>query len=701
MTWNMTVKPALLTQVLAVAQGDAPKVLEAVDGLMKDPRPDGHWKKKLKGAKGEALYRLRVGRVRVLYSFDDSFVSVLGVRLRDERTYTGELRGEQLGGRAVDDDLEEDVWQSGDGTGPDRWIHQPVPAAVEPLPRAIDEGLLGQLRIPKGSWAALLRVRTEEDLLGAPVSPAHIEAVVDAIYGRPLEEAAAQPDLVVEDAGDLIRYREGGLLGFLLRLSPAQERFVGWAMNAKGPTLLKGGPGTGKSTVALRRVPVFLEALRKAGVASPRVLFTTYTRALTRVSEQLLGQILKPEDRPAVEVATADTVAMRLYRHATGGDRPTFLPVNQRRRLMEECRETAVLEGNALELASQRRTLERLGPSYLWEEITGVIEGRGLTRLEAYLTAPRPGRREPLGAMQRRAVWAVRERMRTLLEERGLAIWEDVRNLALAHAGAHPEAVRYDAVLVDEAQDLQPVALRLLVTVCGAPERLFLTADANQSIYGGAFRWADVHEGLRFTGRTGTLRGNFRSTREIARAARQVLAGGGGLDEELDEEAFHSGPLPVARKVAETSDEAELLVRFIRGASRELRLATGSAAVLCPSNDAARRIAEALRGRDLAAQYAKPGEIDLTAPGVKVLTLKSAKGLEFPIVALAGFLDGPFPALPKDLPEEARAEATDRERRTLYVAMTRAMRALLVVAAEGRPSPLLEGFDPGLWNLGR
>ncbi|HJK98467.1 MAG TPA: 3'-5' exonuclease, partial [Polyangiaceae bacterium LLY-WYZ-14_1] len=584
--------------------------------------------------------------------------------------------------------------------GPEGWIRETSPPKTA-LPRPIDEPLLERLRIPKGSWGALLRVRTEEELLGAPVSPAHVEAVVDALYGRPPEEAAAQPDLVVDGAEDLIRYREGGLLGFLLRLSPAQERFVGWAVNAKGPTLLKGGPGTGKSTVALRRVPVFLAALRAAGVASPRLLFTTYTRALTRVSEQLLGQLLSPEDRQAVEVSTADAVAMRLYRQATGGERPTFLPAGERRPLMEACRETAVLDGNALEVASQRRTLDRLGPSYLWEEVTGVIEGRGITSLDEYLAAPRPGRREPLGAMQRRAVWALRERMRALLDERGLAIWEDVRNRALAYAAAHPDALAYDAVLIDEAQDLQPVALRLLVAVCRRPERLFLTADANQSIYGGAFRWADVHEGLRFAGRTGTLRGNFRSTREIARAARQVLVhGGGGLDEELDDEAFHGGPLPVARQVAAEADEAELLVRFIWGASRELRLATGSAAVLCPSNEAARRIAEALRGRDLPAQYAKPGEIDLTAPGVKVLTLKSAKGLEFPIVALAGFLDGPFPALPKDLPEEGRAEAADRERRTLYVAMTRAMRALMVVVPEGRPSPLLQAFDPDLWNLG-
>lgn len=38
--------------------------------------------------------------------------------------------------------------------------------------------------------------------------------------------------------------------------------------------------------------------------------------------------------------------------------------------------------------------------------------------------------------------------------------------------------------------------------------------------------------------------------------------------------------------------------------------------------------------------------------------------------------------------------------RTLYVAMTRAMRALLVVSPAEKPPVLLSGFDPQYWNMG-
>ena len=94
-------------------------------------------------------------------------------------------------------------------------------------------------------------------------------------------------------------------------------------------------------------------------------------------------------------------------------------------------------------------------------------------------------------------------------------------------------------------------------------------------------------------------------------------------------------------------------------------------------------------------------ELDLNKTGVKVLTLKAAKGLEFPIVAIAGFIGSRFPYMPKDTPEEAAQEILTRERRTLFVGMTRAMRALLVVVPEKKPSVLLQGFDESFWNLGK
>ena len=62
-----------------------------------------------------------------------------------------------------------------------------------------------------------------------------------------------------------------------------------------------------------------------------------------------------------------------------------------------------------------------------------------------------------------------------------------------------------------------------------------------------------------------------------------------------------------------------------------------------------------------------------TDPGVRLLTIDRAKGLEFKAVALVGARDGLIPHYRADSPEER-----NEDRRRLYVAMTRASRELLI-----------------------
>ena len=66
-----------------------------------------------------------------------------------------------------------------------------------------------------------------------------------------------------------------------------------------------------------------------------------------------------------------------------------------------------------------------------------------------------------------------------------------------------------------------------------------------QARLAGGFRWTDVHADLRFQGRTGMLRKNYRSTREIGEAAQDYLQAG-ALDEQVIERSYAQtgGPLP-------------------------------------------------------------------------------------------------------------------------------------------------------------
>ena len=84
--------------------------------------------------------------------------------------------------------------------------------------------------------------------------------------------------------------------------------------------------------------------------------------------------------------------------------------------------------------------------------------------------------------------------------------------------------------------------------------------------------------------------------------------------------------------------------------------------------------------------------LDETAEGggVRLATMHRVKGLEFPVMVLAGvnarYMPLPVPGLEGD--PVAEADHVDRERSLLFVAATRA-RDLLIVTGWGTPSPFL------------
>ena len=81
-----------------------------------------------------------------------------------------------------------------------------------------------------------------------------------------------------------------------------------------------------------------------------------------------------------------------------------------------------------------------------------------------------------------------------------------------------------------------------------------------------------------------------------------------------------------------------------------------------------------------AALEAGEGQSDPNEDCVQLMTMHSAKGLEFPTVFLAGMEDGLFPHM-MSMEEEGRLE---EERRLCYVGVTRAMQRLYLTYAESR-----------------
>ncbi len=698
MTYKIIHKPAFDDDFVDLPKNLQQAVVKAIRDL-EDYAEDlrGNTIKPLKGFKN--IWRYRQGDLRIIYAVGGNFVQLLAVGNRrdiyDRFLVPPDLPDDEGYTRAIEELL------SFEHTGLHKSVERMLENLVEsrrsqhrreePLPSSITREKLKRWHIPIEHYEALLSCETKADLLRCKTSQESVERVLEYLYPRTVDQIAQQPDLQLGEPEDLIRYAEGDLLGFLLRLDSDQERYSDWALD--GPTLIKGGPGSGKSTVALYRTRALVE--NGAGM----VLFTTYTNALIKFSKQLLEQLMGDQSAQ-VQVSTLDSMAVQIVQnydntHQNIGGANEISAALSDAEIYFSQKPGARLEKDLL--GSGTKSIRK---GYLIEEIEWIIEGRKLSNVEEYLHTDRTGRGYAFNEYIRQAMWRIYEYVKNFLTERRIVTWGYIRSRALDLVKSGEWSKRWDAIIVDEAQDLTPAALALCVELCRDPQGVFLTADASQSLYNRGFRWKDVHKELKIVGRTRILKKNYRSSRQIAEAATEILRDTEAGDEEaLDQIYVHSGPRPTIH-ICEDEEQVMLCLTVeIEEAAKDLRLPISAAAILTRTHELAKRVANILNDVwNLPARYMTSKELDLKCPQVKVLTLHSAKGLEFPIVAL------PFvekDVLPQDL-DSTQAEDWEQhlaaERRLFFVGCTRAMRRLIVTSREGYESPFLNDLNDNTWR---
>jgi len=118
----------------------------------------------------------------------------------------------------------------------------------------------------------------------------------------------------------------------------------------------------------------------------------------------------------------------------------------------------------------------------------------------------------------------------------------------------------YDAVVVDETQDLDVQRLALIRLLAGkGRDSLTLLGDMNQRIYGEPLDLEDLH--ISVEGRTFSLAAGYRTTREIAELSQRLLPAETGavpdIAATLDAPASGvSGPPPVMAELPSLTEEA-------------------------------------------------------------------------------------------------------------------------------------------------
>lgn len=249
-------------------------------------------------------------------------------------------------------------------------------------------------------------------------------------------------------------------------LHPAQRRLV--EMHANGPVRVLGSAGTGKTVVALHRAAWLA---RNACAPGQKILFTTATKHLAADIAASLQQLCAREEWERIEVVNLDAWA---------------------KRFLEE-------QGFPLKLTSEDASRghfweQALGlikgdlnypPEFIRGEWDNVIQALGIENCDGYLNASRVGRARRLNRQERRQLWPVFEKYRSLLTERGLSEPADAFRTATRLIADRELAFPYPAALVDDAQEFGNEAFRLIRDIVPAGENdLFIVGDAHQRIYG-------------------------------------------------------------------------------------------------------------------------------------------------------------------------------------------------------------------------
>ncbi len=235
---------------------------------------------------------------------------------------------------------------------------------------------------------------------------------------------------------------------------------------------------------------------------------------------------------------------------------------------------------------------------------------------------------------------------------------EEADRLTTAQRAAADRTWAFGHVIVDEAQELSPMAWRLLMRRCPSRSMTIVGDVAQTGALSGTPSWADalapyVAQRWRLT----ELTVSYRTPAEIMAVAADVLA---EIDPALrpPRSVRESGVPPWDRTVPDGRLAAELVAEAAREAAG---LTDGRLGVLVPAG----RVGELGAAITAALPEAAVGEHPELESRVVVLTVAQAKGLEFDSVLVVD-------------PDRMVAESP-RGRSDLYVALTRATQRLGVL----------------------
>ncbi|ENH97580.1 LexA repressor [Gracilibacillus halophilus YIM-C55.5] len=492
-----------------------------------------------------------------------------------------------------------------------------------------------------------------------------------------------------------------------MKLNVEQRKIV--ELEPNGHMLIKGVAGSGKTTVAIRRIS-FLQ-MHYCMEDDDNILLVTFNKTLLNYIHYQYKK-LEDEEKGDIEawlsgdsdvvIKTIDKLMFSYFMR--------YLKRHQlKRQIADQQTLYKTIQQAIMQLKEEYADIKILSPKYssfLLDEIAW-IKSCGIPDEVSYQQIDRIGRstggrntpqKLTKNSKTRQAIYQLKERYDELLEAKGLVDFKTMNLLALQQAQEVDQS-SYTHIIIDESQDLTKVQLHFLKTIHDEKSYGSITfvADNTQSIY--SHSWLGKGRpyttiGYDMSGKARVLTKNYRTTTEISKAAYGLIEHDedimGNVDFVKPSLIDRHGHAPIYRFFLTNNEQIQFFKQEIDQLRQEYRLE--DICIVAKEKRLIEDIAMNLENEGIPTEILHQKQPDFGKEAVNLVTMHSIKGLEFKAIFLAHLDDGVLPNMAQVDVEDEETVNTE-ERKLLYVGMTRA-NELLYMSSVKKPSKFLKEINP-------
>ena len=500
-----------------------------------------------------------------------------------------------------------------------------------------------------------------------------------------------------------------------MRLNVEQRRIIENKPN--GHVLVKGVAGSGKTTVAVHKIPFLLKDYTYE--KDDKILVITYNKSLinyikyiyeeierNKENEQLTLGIYESGDKDKLYIETIDNMMFKYFTSYIKEEKLEKLRVATEKQINKAMVEAINVVKQEYEKVN---VLDRKNLTFIIEEIRWM-KSCNYKDIEEYQTIDRIGRisnnnvesthKLRKNSKIRKAIFEVMIQYNDNLKKEKLVDLQDVALMALRQA-KREVGEKYTHIIVDETQDLTRVQLEFIKTLYmnRSYSSMLFVSDTAQSIYPEAWLVKGrsfTSIGLDMTGKSTSLSKSYRTTMQIAYAAYSLIEDDKNI---LEDDNFvkpslidKQGVYPVYRGFKNKVSEAEYIAETIENELKN-KYDYKDIAIISKFKNQLKDIKIFLEKNNIPYKELESNEeLDFNEDCVKLLTMHCAKGLQFKAVIIAGLNDKIIPSrdFANEFEDSDFVESIDR--RLLYVGMTRATEELFL-SSYGNPSKFIKDIS--------